>query len=126
MREAGRGPASFENQHRLSSIPALLLGSRYLGTRSNLAPSSENSCHFFHVLGWLSPSRVSRRVSFAECKPFSLGFSEKDHVSAEFKAAGYSGKNISSCPLCLPSSGSQCFSTLLSFNSHSYWVLSNS
>lgn len=84
----GRGPASSENQHGLPSIPSLLLGSTYLGTGSDLAPSSESSCHFFHVLGWLSPSRVSRRVSFAQHKPFSLGFSERDCVSAEFKAAG--------------------------------------
>lgn len=69
-------------------IPSLLLGLTYLGTGRSLAPSSEGSCHFFHVLGWLSPSRVSRRVSFAHCKPFSLGFSERDCVSAEFKAAG--------------------------------------
>lgn len=88
MRKPGRGPASSEKQHGLPSILSLLLGSTYLGTGSNLVPSSESSCHFFHVLGWLSPSRVSRRVGFAQCEPFSLGFSERDCVSAEFKAAG--------------------------------------
>lgn len=88
MREPGRGPASSENQHGLLIIPSLLLGSAYLGTGSGLAPSSESSCHFFHVLGWLSPSRVSRRVGFAQREPFALGFSESACASAEFKAAG--------------------------------------
>lgn len=127
MREPGRGPASSENQYGLPSIPSILLGSAYLGMGSNLAPSSESSCHFFHVLAWLSPSRVSRRVSFAQREPFSLGFSEREAVfQLNSKQLDSREKNISSCPLCLSSSGSQCFSTLLSFNSHSYWALSNS
>lgn len=50
MREPGQGPASSENQHRLPSIPSFLLGSTCLGRGSNLAPSSESSCHSFHVL----------------------------------------------------------------------------
>lgn len=89
--KAGWGPASSENQHRLTSIPShpsLLLGLKYFGIGRSLAPSSESTCHFFHVLAWLSPSQVSRQVSFTHCKPFSLGFSERVCVSAEFKAAG--------------------------------------
>lgn len=50
MREPGQGPASSENQHRLPCIPSTLLGSTCLGRGSNLAPSTESSCHFFHVL----------------------------------------------------------------------------